>query len=367
MESFPFKIAGLASRLGRIVPIDEWAKRVPIPHRSKPDTVLSGADIVRILGIQSKSWDPELFRDFGTVRTTALAALKSAGLPPAKVDGLVIVTCTPYEVMLDQDAFRLARELQLPDHVVPMQINAGCAGLLRAANLMRRMATQNFLVVTYNIPSLFLMVADDRPSPAYLNNGDHPSAETLWASPAIFSDGAAAVVFERDEARAGAISYSRDAIRFGDGPGFTSPLVTFLGGGARCPPGSERCAELSCFAMEGEAVKQYYVKGMLLNHADLRWQRPGYAGEVRRLYVHQSSPALVRTFVDIARLDASRVAMKADQYGNLVSASTLRLVHEDLAQRLIDNGDEICISVVGAGPERGALLCRIETCEPVAP
>jgi 3-oxoacyl-[acyl-carrier-protein] synthase III len=365
VKPFPFRITGVASRLGEVRTIEAWADKVAVPHRFREGERLTGADIQRILGIRSKSWDPALFKDPDTVRQVAKRALDSAALQPSSIDLAIVVTCTPYEVMLDQDAFRFLRGLGLADDVVPLQLSAGCAGILRAAAVAARTSAQRVLVVSYNLTSLFAMVDEETPSPVYLNPR-HPHGEMLWVAPAIFSDAAAALVLERDPESQGRFVYSRDSLSFGGGPGIASPLVTFEGGGALHPPGSPDATERSCFVMQGEEVRNYYVRGMMLNHEALLAERPRYAEEVRRIYVHQASPALIRTFVEQARLEPTHVAMKADVYGNLVAASTVRLLHEDLAERRLRPHDEVCISVVGAGPERGVVTCRVTPREVVA-
>jgi 3-oxoacyl-[acyl-carrier-protein] synthase-3 len=360
MKLFPFRLVGVSSRIGRVLPIEDWARLVNIPHRFKPGERLTGEDIANILGIHAKSWDPDLFRDCDILRATAWDALKTAALPPSAIDMAMVVTCTPYEIMLDQDAFRLYRRLGLRDDVIPMQLCAGCAGLARASSIAASSTARRVLVVAYNVPSLFMMLDEHTPNPAYIENRRHPSAATLWASPALFSDGMAAMVLERCETDLGRCCYSRDSLSFGSGPPFENPLVTFAAGGAQHPPGSEGFNELACYAMAGDEIKKYYVEGMLLNHGELTRERPHYAREVKRLYVHQSSPALVNAFVSKAGLDAQKVAVKVAEYGNMVSPSTLRLLDEDIAAGRVGNGDEISVSVVGAGPERGAYLLKVE-------
>jgi 3-oxoacyl-[acyl-carrier-protein] synthase-3 len=106
-------------------------------------------------------------------------------------------------------------------------------------------------------------------------------------------------------------------------------------------------------------VKRYYTGGMLLNHAALETAMPGYVDRVRRIYTHQASPALVDDFARLAGLPPCKAPTNARQFGNLVSASTARMLHDDLCRGDIGNGDLICTSVVGAGPERGAYVVPV--------
>ncbi|GIM96059.1 3-oxoacyl-[acyl-carrier-protein] synthase III C-terminal domain-containing protein [Paractinoplanes toevensis] len=361
----PYAITGLATLIGRVLTINEWADAAKIPART--GGLMSGELVERVLGIQGKSWDPWTFADLGRIAEVGREALLSADLEPRDIDTMILVTCSPYEIMLDQDAFRMARELQLPDHVVPIQIGAGCAGLARAAALAARMNSRHTLIVTYNAPSRITGDLDGGVNPIYLHNTTHPLGKSLWASAGIFSDGAAAMVLSRNDEEAGLVLYSRDSQAFGDEPGFTDPLIHHFGGGSRHPYGTPEAAELACYGMNGPAVKRYYTQGMMLNHAALNNALPGYVDRVKRIYTHQASPALVESFARLAELPPDKAPTNARRFGNLVSASTAKMLHDDLYAGDVTTGDLICVSVVGSGPERGAYLLPLNTAKIVQP
>ncbi len=100
----PYAITGLSTLIGRVLTIEEWADAAQIPQRSGMG-VMSGALVERVLGISGKSWDPELFADLNRITAVARDALLSASLEPREIDTMIVVTCSPYEMMLDQDAF----------------------------------------------------------------------------------------------------------------------------------------------------------------------------------------------------------------------------------------------------------------------
>lgn len=365
-RALPYEIAGLSTLIGRVLTIAEWAEAARIPNRAGGGT-MSGELVERILGIAGKSWDPRTFADLGRVTQTAREALLSAEVEPRDIDALIVVTCSAYEIMLDQDAFRLARELQLPDEVIPVQIGAGCAGLARAAALAARMDARQALIITYNAPSRITGDLDGGVNPIYLRNDTHPLGRSLWASAGIFSDGAAAMVLRRQADDPGLVLYSRDSQSFGDGPGFTDPLIHHFGGGSARPYGTPGAAELACYGMNGPQVRRYYTEGMMLNHAALEAARPGYVDRVRRIYTHQASPALVDAFADLAGLPAGKAPTNARRFGNLVSASTAKMLHDDLYAEQVDPDDLVCVSVVGSGPERGAFILPVRVSKVVEP
>ena len=362
MNDLSYQIAGVATLIGRVININEWAELAKIPDR-QTGRQMEGSKIKRILGIESKSWDPQLFQQKETVVSVAKAALDSAHLKPAEIDAALIVTCSPYQIMLDQDAFQLFRTLGIEDHVVPIQLSAGCGGLARALAVAARMKAKNVLIVTYSLASCVTGDNQSGVNYAYQNNSTHPVGHKLWASPGLFSDAAAAVVITRNENSNGFVFYSRDSLSFGDEPGFEDPLIHYLGGGALYPPGTPQAAALSAYGMNGKEVKRYYSKGMMLNHRTLLDVRPNYVEEVKRIYTHQASPALIEDYAETARLPKEKVPTNAHKYGNLVSPCTLKMLHDDLLDKIVTETDEICISVVGAGPERGAFIIPVNVKE----
>jgi 3-oxoacyl-[acyl-carrier-protein] synthase-3 len=163
------------------------------------------------------------------------------------------------------------------------------------------------------------------------------------------------------------VLYSRDSQAFGDEPGFTDPLIHHFGGGSSRPYGTPEAAEMACYGMNGPMVKRYYTQGMMLNHAALNAALPGYVDRVRRIYTHQASPALVSSFAKLARLPADKAPTNARRFGNLVSASTAKMLHDDLYAGDVANGDLICVSVVGSGPERGAYVLPLNVAKVIEP
>jgi 3-oxoacyl-[acyl-carrier-protein] synthase-3 len=356
MSALNLVLRSVRTRIGAHVPLEVWADWARIPHRGQPGAIVHGELMSQLLGIRSKAWEPETFRRPETVAALARAALEDAATTVDALDAVVLVTCTPFEHTLDQDAHRFARLLDLPDEVPVLQLYAGCAGLARAVSVIAGLRARRVLVLTWNAPGAFMTLPDGSPNSLYRDNNTHPDAELLWFSPALFSDGAAAAVFEHDEVVSGHTRYSRDAhVPAGVEP-WDDPLVVYPGGGALHPPGSPNAMALQAFGMHGAAVKRYYHEGMLENGRELERALPGYAERVRRIYTHQASPRLVRGFLDHAGLPREKVPSNCERLGNLVSVSTLQLFAEDRDAGLVSPGDWLCFSVVGAGPERGTFV-----------
>lgn len=358
-EPFPYEIAGAHADIGAVMDMETWAARARIPDRHRPGKYLEGASITRLLGVKGKSWDPERFADIGSVADVAREALNRADLKPADVTAVVVVTCTPYQVMLDQDAFALLRRLHIPDRIPSVQLGAGCAGLARAAAVVSAMRAERALVVAYNVTSRMGIDAEGALLPLYTDNTTHPYGKNLWASPALFSDAAGAMVLRRRPDAGGVRLYSRDSRCFDGGPGLTDPLIHFPGGGSLHPAGTPGAAELAAYGMNSPEIRRYYGTGMMLNHHALESARPGYLKEVARLYTHQAHPLLVDAFLNETGVPADKAPGNARSIGNTAAPSTITLLHADQLNGAVSEGDRVCFSLVGSGPERGAFIAPL--------
>lgn len=357
MNTINLAITGVASFVAEPISIDEWATEYKVPDRQSEGKYLDGKMVEKILGIKSKSWAPDVFKDPQVVIDTTREAMRRAHISADEIDAAIIVTCSPFMVQLDQDAFLLYKEIGLRDDIVPVLLGAGCAGFARAIALATQMKAKNTLVISYSLSSLYTQ------TPVYKNNSQHPYGKSLWMSAALFSDGVSAVVLKRGEEATGYSFYSRDSLNFGQEAGFDDPLIHYTGSGAWAPPGTEDCEALSCFAMAGPKIKEYYIKGMTLNHQQLQSVQPDYLSRVKKIYTHQASPMLTNAFLDTLikehGISRDKMGINVVKYGNLVSTSTIKLLDDDMQAGILEAGDNICISVVGAGPERGAFIIPV--------
>jgi len=357
MHPIDLAITGVSSFVADPITIDEWADIYKVPDRQTEGKFLDGKMVEKILGIQSKSWAPDVFKDPQLVINTAKTAMQKANVAPEEIEAAIIITCSPFMVQLDQDAFLLYKKIGLRDHIVPVLLGAGCAGFARAMALASQMTAKKILLISYSLSSLYTQ------TDIYKNNSRHPYGKSLWMSAALFSDGVSAVVLEKQESITGCALYSRDSLSFGQEEGFDDPLIHYTGSGAWNPPGTGNCEDLSCFAMSGPKIKEYYIKGMTLNHQQMLSLQPGYLNDVKKIYTHQASPMLTNAFLDTLirehGIRREKVGVNVVKYGNLVSTSTIKLLDDDIASGEFSPGDKVCISVVGAGPERGAFIIPV--------
>ncbi len=347
-----FMIRATGSRVGQSLDLETFADWIRLPMRGDPTRFMDGATMKKLVGIRSKSWDLELFRDPETVAAVGRGVIEAAAWRASDIDLLVTVTCTPYGLRLDQDAFLFARALGLRDEVAVVHFSSGCGGMARVFEHLRGVSARRVLVLTYSAVSPLMTLPDGSPNHLYRDNDVHPSGSVAWFSPALFSDGAAALALQRSDERQGLCSYSR-------GGDCEDPLVRFDGGGAQRPPGHPECEAYSVFTMSGDAVARFYLGGMRANHRALDEARPGWSEAVARIYTHQASPALVRGYLGSSGLPLDKVPVHVETMGNLVAPCTVVLLDDDLKAGRVRSGDEVCFSVVGAGPERGAAILRV--------
>jgi 3-oxoacyl-[acyl-carrier-protein] synthase-3 len=223
-----------------------------------------------------------------------------------------------------------------------------------------QLSARTVLIVCYCVASLATGDGHGGVSPLYLCNEHHSCRSSLWASPVIFSDAACALVLKRTESSEGVAVYSRDSLSFGDDAGFEDPLMHFVGGASEHPAGTEEGDQLACYGMNSSQVRRYYSEGMLLNHRALSTLSPGYTLRARRIYTHQASPSLVEHFKSSVVIDPEKLPSNVRQFGNLVGPCTVKMLDDDVRSGVVARDDLICISVVGGGPERGALLVRLD-------
>jgi 3-oxoacyl-[acyl-carrier-protein] synthase-3 len=67
----------------------------------------------------------------------------------------------------------------------------------------------------------------------------------------------------------------------------------------------------------------------------------------------------LKTLMHEQGISQDKIGINVVKYGNLVSCSTIKLLDDDLNAGVIEAGDSVCISVVGAGPERGAFVIPV--------
>ena len=293
----------------------------------------------------------------------ARAALEDAGVAPGEVDVLVHVSCTP-DTLFFQDHLRfLTRELGLRRDAHLLHFDLGCAGLAPALRAVRSELggageARTALLVASNSSSSYLT----RDTIGLYRGHPHPWA---WLSPALFGDGAGALVLSADgrDRDRGVLDLWYETL-----PDVS--IVTYGAGGGLSPTSARNTAE-HVFVMEPQEVARSYTRILRLTFERMAQQWPARVeprvghpfdvSKIKRWYLHQANQlAVVRTAQEIG-LPADRVPTNVECYGNTCSASTLLLLDADRRRGSVEDGDLVAFLWIGAGAgaQYGYAVARI--------
>ena len=133
-------------------------------------------------------------------------------------------------------------------------------------------------------------------------------------------------------------------------------------GGALHPPHAGRAKPSDhAYIIDGRLVARSFLEFMSEAMDAVLAQRPDLAEVVSRYYLHQPNLRLLERFIDARGLPRDQVASHVETHGNTSAAGMLILLAEDVASRrvMLDSGDIVLISAVGAGVHFGAQLIRL--------
>lgn len=244
-------------------------------------------------------------------------ALKMAQVKPSELNQLCYTTCTPRYIHFMADAIEIHKSLDLSSDIVVDYVDGGCAALAKVFQNVRTNA------LAANNPNWKALIVASNDVMSMLDLKRYKRVPYSWLSPAIFGDGAAALVLGPGEGRPWLHSTHCGV----DGK---FPLVHYKGGGTAYPT-SELTLDDHVFLMDAPEVARQFVKRM--NDVLKRLQEISHVeiGEVERWYLHQANLRLIEKFISKRGLQADRVPHNADTLSNTVSASTLLLLHDDVS------------------------------------
>lgn len=280
--------------------------------------------------------------DIDLAERAARLALEDANeMEPAKIDHLILVTCTPTELHFMQEAIALHERLGLSRSAKVEHINSGCSGLAKAWEVadtyIRAHKSTTVMVVASNMTSQFIN------KERYKKN---------WLPPAVFGDGAGAVIFSMmDNTEEGMLRVFYEI----DG---SHPLMFYRGGGGFVPT-TQETLDAHIYEMDAKDVKEQYPIAMERNLNRLLAMNNFKMEEVKRFYFHQANRWLVEGSANALSIALEKVGINIDRYGNTSAASTLILLDEDRKSGKIKHGDLALFLWVGAGMMSGAAILKV--------
>lgn len=266
----------------------------------------------------------------------ARAALEVANFDPARLDLIIVSTCTPDHPLpstacLVQTALGASR-------AAAFDLNAACSGFIYGLNvatsMIRSGGYDNVLLIGAEMLTRWL-------------NWEDRSTSVL------FGDGAGAFFLQASEQPGGIMSFALGA----DGSG--AELLIVPGGGTRNPPSWDSTSNGMCtLHMEGREVYRFAtrVMGQVAKEAI---ERAGLEIDDIELFVpHQANFRIIKTAARFLNLPMEKVFVNVDRYGNTSSASVPIAVCEAVAEGRLRPGEHVALVGFGAGLTWGATVIQ---------
>jgi len=297
---------------------DDWARLV--------DT--SDEWIVARTGIRRRHFVAPDQSTLDLATEAATRALADAGLTSAELGEIIVATDTP-EVYTPDTAALLQHRLGAGNVPTYDLGGSGCAGFIQALDVARArilLAPKRILVVGVEVISR-LMSWKDR------------------ATAVLFGDGAGAVVL--GPGRHGV--HLLDVVTGTDGG--KADILTLEVGGSRRPftLAEAEAGEHRHIVMHGGEVFREAVRRMADAVAAVLDRIGKSVGDVALLVPHQANKRIIDAVGKRLGIDADRVYVNVQEYGNTGSASVPLALWEARARGRIASGDLVVLTAFGAG------------------
>lgn len=265
------------------------------------------------------------------------AALNDAGLTPADIDFIIVATNTS-DMVFPSTAARVQH--QLTDRPVPgVDLQAGCTGWIYGLE----MASALIQAGTFR---RILVIGADKLT-AITDYQDRKTA-------VLFGDAAGAVVLEgRDGGPYGILASYLQA----DGSG--GDLLSLPAGGSLAPASLETVSTRQHFLkMNGNELFRFAVKAMP-EAVEEGLKRAGLTvADMNLLVPHQANQRIIDAAMRRFELDADRVMVNIDRYGNTSVATIPVALAEARAAGRLNAGDIVVLVAFGAGLTWGSNVIR---------
>jgi 3-oxoacyl-[acyl-carrier-protein] synthase-3 len=265
-------------------------------------------------------------------------ALEMAGIPPEKLDMIIVGTSTA-DMMSPSSACIVQHRLGAKK-AVAFDINAACPGFIYglavAQKFMQDGSYDHALVVGGEIVS---------------NRIDFKDKATCI----LFGDGAGAVVLGHSNKNGYGEILNIDIESDGD----LWDLIHIPGGGSRIPPSKKMLEEgLHYVKMQGNEVFKYAVRIMVDSALKAMKSAGITSDEIDWFIPHQANIRILETVAERLGIVKEKVIITVHKYGNTSAASIPTALDEGVRSGQIRKGDLILTASFGAGLTWGAALFR---------
>ncbi len=276
--------------------------------------------------------DPEKATSYMATEA-AREALQKRGMDPNEVELIIVATVTP-DMFFPATACLVQANLGAR-RAWGFDLSAACSGFLFALSTAARF-------IESGKHERVLVIGADKMSTIT----DYTDRNNCI----LFGDAAAAVLLEPDP-ECGLI----DSVAYCDGRDWQ--LLCMLGGGSLNPPTHETVdRKLHYLYQEGRSVFKLAVEGMAQVAVEIMERNNLTAEMVRYLVPHQANLRIIEATARRMGLEADKVMVNIDRYGN-TTAATIPLCLYDW-ERQLRRGDNLILAAFGGGFTWGAAYLK---------
>ncbi|AIM60138.1 ketoacyl-ACP synthase III [Cellulophaga lytica] len=260
--------------------------------------------------------------------------LQKRGIKPTEIDLIIVGTATP-DLQVAATAAYVASEIGATN-AFAFDLEAACSSFLYG------MSTATSYVESGRYKKVLLIGADKMSS--ILDYTDRTTC-------IIFGDGAGAALFEPNEEGLG----FQDEYLRSDGIGRN--FLKIDAGGSILPASEETVKNKQHYVFQdGKTVFKYAVSNMAEVSAKIMERNNLEEKDVDWLVPHQANKRIIDATANRMGLDASKVMMNIQKYGNTTSA-TLPLLLADYENQL-KKGDNLVFAAFGGGFTWGSIFLK---------
>ena len=286
----------------------------------------------RIAGAETATSDVALI--------AARRALEAAKLDPAKLDLIIVATCTPDHLFPSVSCI-LQKELGAVN-ACAFDVSAACSGFLYALGCAKTFIEsgtyQSVLIVGADLLSKF----------------------TDWTDRStcvLFGDGAGAMVLSAKKGKKTKSDPGVLSIHLGaDGSG--KEILIIPGGGSRHPR-PEQNGHPAVIKMEGKEVFKHAVRRMIeatMKALEMCGKKPS---DLALLIPHQANLRIIEAVRERLELPSEKIFLNIQKYGNMSAATTIIALDQAIRGGRVKKGDLVALAAFGAGLTWGAAVIRL--------
>lgn len=257
----------------------------------------------------------------------AVIALKDAGLPPEKLDHIILATASP-DMFFPSTACLVQNKLGA-NHAGAFDLSAGCSGFI------------------YSLVVASQMIATGIYEHVLVIGAETLSKFTDWTDRntcVVFGDGAGAVLLGPVEDGKGLIASAMGS----DGSG--GEMLKLPAGGSRMPASADTVKDrLHYIKMDGREVFKNAVRYMSEAVESVMAKCNMTTEDITFLIPHQANLRIIQSLGKRLKLREEQVYVNIENYGNTSSASIVIALSELIQKKKIKENDIITMTAFGAG------------------